>query len=59
MNASVKGVTNDINIKLILAVMDIQAKIESALKRNAELDAKNVTIESGLLACVHLSRKFR
>lgn len=41
----VKGVSNDINIRPSIGATDVQAKIESALKRSAELDAKGVTVE--------------
>ena len=41
----VKGVSNDINIRPSVGAMDVHAKIESALKRSAELDSKNVTVE--------------
>jgi osmotically-inducible protein OsmY len=41
----VKGVTNLITLKPKVATPIVKAKIEEALKRSAELDAKNITVE--------------
>jgi osmotically-inducible protein OsmY len=43
----VRGVTNKILVKpSVTRVEDVRAKIESALKRNAELDAKSIEVET-------------
>lgn len=39
------GVTNSIDVKPAVAPTDIQKKIEEALKRSAEIDARRVTVE--------------
>jgi osmotically-inducible protein OsmY len=41
----VKGVTNLITVKPYLAPSDIKSKIEQALVRSAELDAKRITVD--------------
>jgi osmotically-inducible protein OsmY len=41
----VKGVTNLIKIKPRISPIDLQARLESALKRIAELDARNIQVE--------------
>jgi osmotically-inducible protein OsmY len=41
----VKGVQNMITIKPAVAPTDVKQKIENALKRSAELDAQNITVE--------------
>jgi osmotically-inducible protein OsmY len=43
--AGVKGVTNLIAVKPRLAPSDLKKKIEDALVRSAEVDAKNITVE--------------
>jgi osmotically-inducible protein OsmY len=43
--AGVKGVTNLIVVKPRVAPSDLKKKIEDALVRSAELDAKNITVE--------------
>src|ERR1700737_409365 len=43
--AGVKGVTNLIVVKPRVTPSDLKKKIEDALVRSAELDAKNVTVE--------------
>jgi osmotically-inducible protein OsmY len=43
--AGVKGVTNVIVVKPRLTPSDLKKKIEEALVRTAELDAKNITVE--------------
>jgi osmotically-inducible protein OsmY len=42
----VKGVTNLISIKRRVSAPDVKQRIESALKRHAEQDARNITIEA-------------
>lgn len=44
-----RGVTNDIVLKPHVKVRDVQAKIESAFRRSAEIDARriNVTVLDG------------
>jgi osmotically-inducible protein OsmY len=41
----VKGITNKIELKPMVAPTDIKRKIEEAFRRNAELDAQRVTVE--------------
>jgi osmotically-inducible protein OsmY len=43
--SGVKGVTNLITVKPYLAPSDIKSKIEQALVRSAELDAKRITVD--------------
>jgi osmotically-inducible protein OsmY len=40
------GVTNNIEVKPSMTPADIKAKIEQALKRSAELDARRITVET-------------
>jgi osmotically-inducible protein OsmY len=42
----VKGVTNSISIKPRVSAADVKAKIESAFARRAQLNAKQITVES-------------
>ena len=42
----IKGVTNLITLKPKAAPSEIKAKIEEAFRRNAEVDAKHVTVEA-------------
>lgn len=42
----VKGVTNLITVKPRVSAADVKAKIEDALRRTAELDARRITVES-------------
>jgi osmotically-inducible protein OsmY len=42
----VKGVTNLIAIKPAVSAAQVQRNIEAAMKRSAELDAKNVTVQA-------------
>ena len=42
----VKGVTNRITLKPSVAASEIQRKIEEALRRSAEIDAHNITVEA-------------
>jgi osmotically-inducible protein OsmY len=42
----VKGVTNLITIKRRVSAPDVKQRIESALKRHAEQDARNITVEA-------------
>jgi osmotically-inducible protein OsmY len=41
-----KGVTNLIAIKPHVSAADVKARIEQALKRNAEIDANHITVEA-------------
>jgi len=43
----VRGVTNSIRIKQRAFVPEVRQRIEEALKRNAELDAARISIETG------------
>jgi osmotically-inducible protein OsmY len=42
----VKGITNLVHVKPRAAPADVKRKIEDALKRSAELDAKQITVEA-------------
>jgi VCBS repeat-containing protein len=42
----VKGVANEITVKPTVAPTDVKAKIEGALKRNAILDAQQITVQA-------------
>lgn len=42
----VKGITNVISLRPRVAPTDIKAKIEEALRRNAEFDARNIRVET-------------
>ena len=42
----VKGVTNLLTIKSIASAPDVKQRIENALKRHAELDAKHIQVEA-------------
>jgi osmotically-inducible protein OsmY len=42
----IKGVVNSITVKPHVRVADVKAKIESAFKRSAELDAQRITVEA-------------
>ena len=42
----IKGVTNLVALKPKVAPSEIKAKIEDAFRRNAEVDAKHVTVEA-------------
>jgi osmotically-inducible protein OsmY len=42
----VRGMSNQIAVTAHVRVGDVKSKIEAALKRNAEIDAKNVIIET-------------
>ena len=44
--AGVKGIANLITVKPAVSPVEVKAKIEAALKRNAELDAKRITVET-------------
>ncbi len=44
--AGVKGISNLIGVKPRASTTEIKAKIEAALKRSAELDAKQITVEA-------------
>jgi osmotically-inducible protein OsmY len=39
------GVTNNIEVKAAVTPTEIQSKIEDALKRSAELDARRITVD--------------
>jgi osmotically-inducible protein OsmY len=42
----VKGITNEINIQPKVSAMGVKAKIEDALKRDAQIDSDNITVEA-------------
>jgi osmotically-inducible protein OsmY len=42
--AGVRGVTNTISLEPHISVMDVKSKIESALKRSAEVDARRINV---------------
>jgi VCBS repeat-containing protein len=42
----VKAVSNEITIKPTLNTIDIKIKIEDALKRDAQIEAKDITVET-------------
>ncbi|HLG57573.1 MAG TPA: BON domain-containing protein [Vicinamibacterales bacterium] len=42
--AGVRGVTNDIVLKPRVKAGDVQAKIEAAFRRNAEIDARRISV---------------
>jgi osmotically-inducible protein OsmY len=42
----VKGLSNMIELKPVVAPVDVKRKIEEAFKRSAEIDAQNVTVET-------------
>jgi len=42
----VKGITNRISVKPSARAADVKSKIQSALVRNAQIDANNVTVET-------------
>lgn len=42
----VKGITNLITVKAPVSVADVKAKIEEALRRNAELDARRIMVDA-------------
>ena|ERR1035441_7822 len=42
----VKGVINEITLKPIVSAGGVKTKIEEALKRNAEIDARRITVEA-------------
>ncbi len=42
----VTGVSNDITVNPNAEATDVKVKIEAALKRNAEIDAKNINVET-------------
>lgn len=44
--AGVKGISNLITVKPRASTTEVKAKIEAALKRSAELDAKQITVET-------------
>ena len=39
------GVTNNIEVKPVVTPTEIKSKIEDALKRSAELDARRITVD--------------
>ena len=43
----VKGLSNNITLKPRVSTTDVKAKIEAALKRSAELDARRITVQAG------------
>jgi osmotically-inducible protein OsmY len=42
----VKGVSNNITVKPHVSAADVKSKIEAAIKRSAELDARRITVEA-------------
>jgi osmotically-inducible protein OsmY len=44
--AGVRGVTNNIKLKPKVSTVEVKHKIEDALKRNAEVDARRITVSS-------------
>jgi osmotically-inducible protein OsmY len=42
----IKGIYNKIEVKPTVSGMQVKAKIEEALRRNAELDARRITVET-------------
>ena len=44
--AGVKGLLNLIEVKPVVSAVEVKAKIEAALKRNAELDAKQISVDT-------------
>jgi osmotically-inducible protein OsmY len=42
----VKGITNMIEVRPPVSAADVKAKIEEALRRSAELDARRITVET-------------
>lgn len=40
------GVSNDLTVKPRVSPVDVKAKIEAAIKRSAELDARRITVQS-------------
>ena len=43
-SAGVIGVTNNIAVRSHVSVSDVQSKIEAALKRSAEIDARRINV---------------
>ena len=43
----VVGVTNNISVKPHVRIADVQSKIEAALKRSAEVDARRINVSAG------------
>lgn len=44
--AGVQGLTNLIEVKPVVSAVEVKSKIEAALKRNAELDAERITVDT-------------
>ena len=44
--SGVKGLLNLIEVKPAISATEVKSKIEAALKRNAELDAKRITVDT-------------
>jgi len=42
----VRGVTNSINVKPQVSTIEVKDKIEDALKRNAEVDARRISVQA-------------
>ncbi len=42
----VKGLSNNITVKPRVSPTDVRSKIEEALKRSAEMDARRITVEA-------------
>jgi len=54
----VRGVINNITVKPSVSPLEIKAKIESALKRSAEVDSRRISV-SAIDGTVHLSGNVR
>ena len=44
--AAVKGVTDNIKVKSEISTVEVKDKIEEALRRNAELDARRISVQA-------------
>lgn len=44
--SGVKGITNSIEVKPDVSAIDVKDKIEGALKRSAEVDARRITVQA-------------
>jgi osmotically-inducible protein OsmY len=42
----VRGVSNEVQLKPKMTATDVKAKIEDALRRNAQIDAESITVET-------------
>ena len=44
--SAVKGVTDNIKVKPQISTVEVKDKIEDALKRNAEIDARRISVQA-------------